>query len=96
MESLRCAIKNDPARSCFSITGIGQDMCIEYSTDVNFTPFVHCLAGLIENDRTIEIVDPLDLEGKAKVVYEALVSIIEKFNCAISGGLTSEAESFLV
>jgi hypothetical protein len=87
MESINCEIIVNQDDSLFEIAGLVQEnIKIDYSEDIDFTPLVLILADFIDKETEITIKNNIteELSSKAKLVLGTLENIFESYNsCSI-------------
>ena len=92
MENISCTITLESQNQKIILSGIQyENIQIDYSGDIDFTPLVTILAELIDFEKIITLSD-IDLSHKTekeKLVIESLVKIIDAYNASINQDLNS-------
>jgi len=86
MANIDCSVSINEADSQIEIIGLAEDnLIIDISKDIEFTPLVIKLASLIDNETEINLTNNNgdELEDKSKLVLTTIDSIFESYNVSI-------------
>jgi len=88
MDTIHCEIKILQEKEVITISGLKEsELEIDYSgnKDIEFTPLVQTLTGLIDTEKKIDVnyPDTDDLDEKLRLIVETIIEITEKYNSSL-------------
>ena len=91
MEDLDCIVATNQNNNKITITGLKNDVVLDYADDIDFTDLISELAVLIDEDKTVKLSYPEAKDEKEKLILKTINGIFEKYNkCQINGDATEE------
>ena len=91
MEELNCSVATNQDNNKITITGLKDDIVLDYADDIDFTNLISELAVLIDEDKTVKLSCPEAKDGKEKLILKTINGIFEKYNnCQINEDATEE------